>query len=155
MNCLSTTEYIYCKLSFSDFIFAISGCPCNYLWRIINSEEKVLHFWAAPDPILYVWDEWKAFMGWTCCVSASWKLCYLLFHKCVYKCAHTHTYRYIHTHSCKSASHIIVQCGVQVKHCLKVTCFSFRVLLDFSVSIYSFATPDKFLFFWLQNMRSD
>lgn len=44
---------------------------------------------------------------------------------------------------------MIVQCSVEVKQCLKVTCFSSRVLLDFSVNIYSFATPDKFLFFWL------
>lgn len=45
---------------------------------------------------------------------------------------------------------MIVQCGVQVKHCLKVICLSSRILLGFSVNIYSFATPDNFLFFQLQ-----
>lgn len=167
MNLLDATEYVYWKLFFSVFIFAISGAPWNFGVLLIlhsteqfyffpcsiksqqpfpQSEDKVLHFLGCTGSrILH--------LRWVKSCYGTNLLCLFILkvfsvsQVCVY--VHTHIYKYIHTYMCKTASRMIVQCGVQVKHCLKVICFSSRILLDFSVYIYSFATPEKFLFFWL------
>lgn len=161
MNCLHVTEYVYWKLPFSDFKFAISGCPCNSLWRIINSafyrtsfvSSHVLERANSSPPNLKIrfcifglhwityctfemsekllWDKPVVFLH-----PKSFIFCFTSM--CI--CVHTHTFRYIH---------VCVKQLLIVRHCLKVTCFSSRILLDFSVNIYSFATPDKLLFFWL------